>query len=438
MFFLGALSAEAANHCVRSTATGNGSGSDWTNAYTAIPATLVRGDTYYIADGSYGSYLFNTAVSGTLTITIKKATVADHGTATGWSDSYGDGQAVFGNSRYIQSYWNFAGVVFASGYWIFDGATGAGSNPTSYGFSFATDTSGANENYVVISAGQSYTFNGMVIKHAAITCSGLSTHSEMGILGDTQANVVSPLIQYNYIDNCQVNMYTHGSYWTVDHNYFGRTWSGSSTSGLHGVPIQNGYALGNTFSNNTITKCTYICIEEGGSGSLGGTKVYNNIFNPNFDTPEGIVSGSGGYAAINDTIYGNTIINSTATILLQDSGSSSGSGNIVKNNLFYNSNGGPSTATNIDVGYNAYFLSSGYYASQPGIQVSSGNPFVNLSSGDYRLAVATATGVTLSSPYNVDILGNARGADGTWDRGAYEFVGSTSPLIYPNPPNSLH
>ena len=31
----------------------------------------------------------------TSVITIKKATVSDHGTPTGWSDTYGDGQAVF-------------------------------------------------------------------------------------------------------------------------------------------------------------------------------------------------------------------------------------------------------------------------------------------------------------------------------------------------------
>ena len=39
---------EAANHYVRPGAAGNGSGNDWTNAYTALPgSTLARGDTYF-------------------------------------------------------------------------------------------------------------------------------------------------------------------------------------------------------------------------------------------------------------------------------------------------------------------------------------------------------------------------------------------------------
>jgi hypothetical protein len=41
--------------------------SDWTNAYPSLPATLTRGDTYYIATGNYGGYGFNTAQSGTHT-----------------------------------------------------------------------------------------------------------------------------------------------------------------------------------------------------------------------------------------------------------------------------------------------------------------------------------------------------------------------------------
>src|SRR5262245_44026348 len=83
------VSVQAANHYIRSGATGNGS--DWTNASSALPTSLVRGDTYYIADGSYSGYTVDDAVSGTQVITLKKATAADHGTDTGWVSTYGDG-----------------------------------------------------------------------------------------------------------------------------------------------------------------------------------------------------------------------------------------------------------------------------------------------------------------------------------------------------------
>ena len=89
--------AHAANQYVRPGATGANNGADWANALSKLPASLTRGDTYYLANGSYGSYVFNTANSGASTITIKKAVESDHGTATGWSSSYGDGQSVFSN-----------------------------------------------------------------------------------------------------------------------------------------------------------------------------------------------------------------------------------------------------------------------------------------------------------------------------------------------------
>src|SRR5438445_6253385 len=98
-----ALPSWAANHYVRIGAGGANNGSDWTNAFTSIPSgtRMVRGDTYYLAAGSYGAYTFNTAESGTSGITIKAATIADHGTSTGWSNTYsvnGAGQqAVFVN-----------------------------------------------------------------------------------------------------------------------------------------------------------------------------------------------------------------------------------------------------------------------------------------------------------------------------------------------------
>jgi hypothetical protein len=44
-------------------------------------------------------------------------------------------------------------------------------------------------------------------------------------------------------------------------------------------------------------------------------------------------------------------------------------------------------------------------------------------------------GASLSSPYNTDFAGNTRGADGTWERGAYEFNTTDPPK--PDPPTKL-
>ena len=87
------------------------SGADWNDALRQLPSYLYRGFTYYIADGSYNSYTFDDAPSATY-ITIKKATIDDHGTDTGWQSSYGDGTALFGNFNFSNtSYIIFDGQV---------------------------------------------------------------------------------------------------------------------------------------------------------------------------------------------------------------------------------------------------------------------------------------------------------------------------------------
>ena len=84
----------AANHYIRAGATGSSTGNDWLNAYTDIPATLIRNDTYYIAGGNYGKHTFN-SIAGTSYVYLKKATAAECGAVNGWQASYESNQAVF-------------------------------------------------------------------------------------------------------------------------------------------------------------------------------------------------------------------------------------------------------------------------------------------------------------------------------------------------------
>src|SRR5262249_6229701 len=73
--------------------------------YAKLPSSLVRGDTYYLADSAqfgYGHYTFSSSGSGL--VTVKKAQPGDHCTDTGWNEgSMGSGQA------------SFTGMDFASG-----------------------------------------------------------------------------------------------------------------------------------------------------------------------------------------------------------------------------------------------------------------------------------------------------------------------------------
>jgi hypothetical protein len=82
----------AATFYVRTGATGANSGADWNNAWTQFSsinyAALNPGDTVYIAGGTYGP--LGVAKSGApgQPITFKRATAAEHGTSTGWSNAY--------------------------------------------------------------------------------------------------------------------------------------------------------------------------------------------------------------------------------------------------------------------------------------------------------------------------------------------------------------
>lgn len=78
-----------------------------TGAGQVDPANMVRGVTYWIAAGAYGGVVFSTPGSGGR-ITLMGATAASHGPAADWDASYA-GEAVFGPSWIKSDGWTFNG-----------------------------------------------------------------------------------------------------------------------------------------------------------------------------------------------------------------------------------------------------------------------------------------------------------------------------------------
>ena len=76
----------AANHYIRAGATGANNGSSWANAWSTFSTvTWTRGDTYYVAGGTYnGNISITTGLSGLNWIIIKKANAADNGSNPEW------------------------------------------------------------------------------------------------------------------------------------------------------------------------------------------------------------------------------------------------------------------------------------------------------------------------------------------------------------------
>ncbi|MDP2688970.1 MAG: hypothetical protein Q8P48_02545, partial [Deltaproteobacteria bacterium] len=142
------------------------------------------------------------------------------------------------------------------------------------------------------------------------------------------------------------------------------------------------------------------------------------------------------YYASNIKIYNNTFVD------LVGGGSGrlfpiykSISGITAYNNLWYNS---PTAGFGGGVthGYN-WFKNSNDGISDSNKQVGGGDPFVSYGGGNFALRSATNPGMSLSSPYNLDMNGASRGGDGIWDRGAYEYGGTAAPLKTPAPPYNI-
>ncbi|MBR9706551.1 hypothetical protein GOV14_05935 [Candidatus Pacearchaeota archaeon] len=94
-------------------------GGNWSNAMNGLPDVLVRGATYYIADGIYSAYDFNDAEDGQY-ITIKKAIKSDHGSDVGWVDGLGNEQAIWLMKTTSDR------LRFSTGNYIIDGQIGGG------------------------------------------------------------------------------------------------------------------------------------------------------------------------------------------------------------------------------------------------------------------------------------------------------------------------
>ncbi|MGZ6395252.1 MAG: hypothetical protein ACXWQA_13700 [Pseudobdellovibrionaceae bacterium] len=412
-------SAMAANHYIRSGATGANNGSDWSNAYTALPTTLVRGDTYYIAGGSYAGKTFDTPVSGTSVITIKGASVADHGIATGWSDTYSVENA--------QAVWT-SQVTFSTSYWMFDGSVGPlwSRTPSQYGFLFSP-----MQYSILVSAANAITTN-VVISHIAATApSGDMEKLFVSTYSLKPTNYIT--ISHSYLNGWQ-NAYVASSdgltmdNWVFEYNM---CLNGFSSPAHHGEWLNNNYG----YMTNQTTRYNWFEGAQNGTGVIVANnndnvdaKIYGNVFK-DIAEGNGIITGTSAGNLVSPQVYNNTFINCTSGGWI--GGNTTGTP-VVYNNLIYNMDASASVTTD----YNAYFQTTNTPSEAHG-QIGSGSPFVNEPGNDLRLLAATSGGTILSSPYNMDLNGNVRGADGIWDRGALEFVSNSLPPSMLSAPQNL-
>jgi hypothetical protein len=447
----------AANHYVRAGATGNGSGSDWTNAAQALPASLVRGDTYYVAAGNYSGHAFNDAGgSASAVITVKAATVADHGTPTGWSDPFA-GTAHFSGSV------GAAIFEFRQPYYVIDGQA---RNPDWIsGYGFHLNNTGCVTNNTVVSLGAS----NITVRYTDVE----GSHNRSGSCTDesfqdfANGNIT---VEYNYIhDNGEANFKLRGSStssgsnglvnFTVQNNYIARNFS-QGGSGVHSESmsvsdgVQNLVVRWNRFvdidGTSVIATASGSCYAGCPNFNRGNGPwyIYGNQWHFSATPPSSCAVG--GFVSFFDVgftgnvyVYSNTIGFINSTVCPQGSGGQAGvwiqagpvamQTVVVQNNIWFNSDvappisfggcGSPCSGTRI-WDHNAYFGTTGSIGDpDPNKQVSSSNPFLNATGRDFHLATDTSPWLVLASPYNTDLDGNQRISS----RGAFQFGAAASP-----------
>lgn len=412
LFSLGSLNAQTASvYYVRAGATGGNNGADWSNAYTSLPSTLVRGATYYIATGTYGSYDFTTPESGTAWITIKKATVANHGTSTGWSDAYGTGQANLGqlsfnsaNCGYVevngQEEYGFKRTFGDAGKGV-DWGAGVGhitfkyvemagpGGSTSFAYTASTrcfditPSGGGHSDYVTISHCKLHGADTIIqilnADYLIVEYSDL--YDSLSANSAVHANVL-------YIQNASYGTIRYNKYHHFHAEGIFFTYGGETEWKIYGNVCYDGLEAGSR------------CIELRQDYTYGTIYIYNNTF------------ASMGYAGV--AVRGSV------------------AGGMAANNIFY---GASASFDNLSHDYNASNSSLG----ETHGQTITSNIFMNYAGSDLRLSGATNAGYSsLGSEYNTDMYGRIRGADGTWDIGAYEYSsGDSSVSPKPSPPVNL-
>lgn len=433
------VEAAAADHFVRPGATGSGNGSDWTNAYTTLPAALVRGDTYYLAGGSYGSHTFGDA--GTATITLTKATDGAHGAAVGWNSAYGSGQALFSN------------LSFTKGNYVIDGATGGGPGQWESGLGICVQ--GTNHTVSFDASG----IANVTFKHVEVVGGGRAAASDTDLfyLVYPYTNITISRCLLRDVSRTMILTWpASGNGFTIEYSKFARNgiaehreaWSAGADSN---VTIRN-----NLFED--IYGTGFIAIVNS-TGDATNWNIHGNVFYHTGKFNDGMINtgvifnrydGAGGpinVRAVNWNIHNNAfvgIVGYTSAVATQN-----GVNYTVSDNIWYNNKtdaAGAQGATSAD--YNIFTANTRYSgsgsidaASTSGAQdlVGSSTPFSDAQpwlTGNWAMRAALP-GVALSATFNQDPLGVTRGADGVWDRGPYEFVSGVVDTTPPTVPAGL-
>lgn len=422
---------------VNSNATGTQTGLDWNNALLDLPVNLERGGTYYIAGGIYSGHTFNDTTNGSEQITIVKASSLDHGTNTGWNNSYAQTNAIFTSP-----------LIFLKPFYVIDGVTGKGKS----GHGIVVDmsnTTGPNK-AIDIRAGN------LRLSHIMISWPNRddskfisTTSSSCGI----EANTISPYLELSNIHISDVFIKEVPGYPFRLIRVKNFILENSVTQGMHSDPTHHAslVIVRTAPSNQGIIRYNWFEDGEGTGGIVfydnvihEGWEIYSNVF---YQTNSTLCEGFGmgvvasnnhpsdpGLTVRNLKIYNNTIVGvkNNGGINLYTNGDNA----VAYNNIFYNTQL-PAVFSGVTFDYNYYSRCTGAFAWNTGYgrhenpwdyntggSIIKTDPFVGSTSENFSLSgpLVGYPALTLAAPYSIDILGNNRDLSPVWDRGAYKMM----------------
>jgi hypothetical protein len=405
---------------------GTGDGSSWTNAYADLPAQLERGARYLLAAGDYDETIpqgdepytdhsFADPENGEQFIAVVKATATDHGSEDGWDAALAQGPA------------NLGPVAMVTGHYLLDGVEGQGTSGHGIRIAVKPEICGnshANAFYFDWNARAHF----VGLHHLDIGfCgkvgdpSGPAQDAIYGYMTDSY-DVGHVTIRDCYVhDSKRVLAFFLG--WNevvLERSFFERSGQHHESCSL-AMRNANNIVVRNNVFKDAIN--VYVSLQ-----TVQHVHIYGNVFVTTLSGWDDWNSIHSSEPMQNVLIYNNTFYGLTGLSTgFRFTGPTADVA--VKNNLWaHNRTNQIPMAGEHD--YNAFFdnirpdsnqdLSLG--VSEENVQVLTADPFLDASGLDFHLQQATAPGAALGAPYDQDPDGKARGADGTWDRGAFEYA----------------
>lgn len=312
----GSTGCDGSGNCyVYAAATGSGNGSSWANAYTGFgtgagqvnPASMTRGVTYWISNGSYGPQTFSSPASGTTVITIEGATASSHGPDSTWSNSYA-GQALF------------TGITLSTAYWVVNGQAVSGcsypnNNTSCYTIKIWNQTDGSSDDIEVEATNETIEYvecegTGMTGGNFPSNTTTGTAYQDNGVSNEydgAEANVTNNLyVGYSYLhhfggNNFLLNMNLNSGL-TVEYCWIAYNHTQQSTTHSEAMSVTYSDFIIRYSVFQDICSSAQISDAAGGSPTLSNWYIYGNIFF--WDPTYAAYDGAGQLGTIDDGVVG--------------------------------------------------------------------------------------------------------------------------------------